>query len=133
MATSDLIYQLEDTPPLGQTILASAQHVLASFVGIITATLIIGAALGLQEHVSYLISMSLVVTGVATFIQARPIGPVGDCLVDKPTPDPHISGKGDGHEPASAFSDRFGRSQSLRICREAALAQRAGVPPLRRH
>ena len=76
MATSDLIYQLEDTPPLGQTILASAQHVLASFVGIITATLIIGAALGLQEHVSYLISMSLVVTGVATFIQARPIGPV---------------------------------------------------------
>lgn len=81
MKNNELIYQLHDTPPHSQTLLAAGQHILASFVGLITPTLIIGSVLGLHEQISYLISMALVVNGVATFIQARPIGPVGSGLI----------------------------------------------------
>jgi xanthine permease XanP len=55
--------------------------VLACFVGIITPTLILGAALGLDSEVPYLISMSLFVSGVATFVQAKRFGPVGSGLI----------------------------------------------------
>jgi xanthine permease XanP len=70
-ANPDLLYHLEDRPaPLPAT-LAALQHVLAAFVGIITPPLIIGSALGLNEHLPYLISMALMVSGAGTFIQAR--------------------------------------------------------------
>ena len=76
-----LVYGLEDVPPPPQAALAAIQHVLASIVGIATPSLIIGAALGLGEHVPYLIAMSFFVSGVATFIQCRRIGPVGSGLL----------------------------------------------------
>lgn len=76
-----LIYGLDDTPPPGPAILAAIQHILASIVGIVTPTLVIGGALGLGEYVPYLIAMSLFVSGVATFIQCRRIGPVGSGLL----------------------------------------------------
>jgi xanthine permease XanP len=77
----DLIYQLEDTPALGPAFFAALQHVLASFIGIITPTLIVGGVLGLGSEVPYLVSMALVVSGVGTFIQARRFGPVGSGLL----------------------------------------------------
>jgi len=78
---SELLYQLEDRPPFMEAVFAALQHVLASFVGIITPTLIIGGVLGLGEHIPYLISMALVVSGVGTFIQARrPFG-IGSGMV----------------------------------------------------
>jgi len=76
-----LLYGLEDKPDVPTSLLAASQHILASIVGIITPTLIIGGVLGLGEHVPYLISMSLFVSGVATFIQTRRIGPVGSGLL----------------------------------------------------
>lgn len=78
---NDLIYQLEDRPSNGRALYAGLQHVLASFVGIITPTLIIGGVLGLGDYVPYLISMALIVSGVGTFIQARRIGPVGAGMI----------------------------------------------------
>jgi len=78
---SELIYDLDDRPPKPQAFLAGLQHVLASFVGIITPTLIIGGVLGLGSEIPYLISMALIVSGVGTFIQARTFGPVGSGLV----------------------------------------------------
>ncbi|WPN47831.1 MULTISPECIES: uracil-xanthine permease family protein [unclassified Pseudomonas] len=68
---SDLIYGLDDRPKPAAALLAALQHVLASFVGIITPPLVIGSALGLTAHLPYLISMALMVSGVGTFIQAR--------------------------------------------------------------
>ena len=68
---SELIYGLDDRPKPAAAILAALQHVLASFVGIITPPLVIGSALGLTAHLPYLISMALMVSGVGTFIQAR--------------------------------------------------------------
>jgi xanthine permease XanP len=74
MATRDeaeLIYKLDDKPGFAESTFAAIQHVLASFVGIITPTLIIGGVLGLGSEVPYLISMALIVSGVGTIIQAR--------------------------------------------------------------
>jgi xanthine permease XanP len=79
--TDDLLYGLDDRPPIGPTLLAALQHVLASFVGIITPTLIIGGVLGLGSEIPYLISMALLVSGVGTFIQAKTFGPIGSGMV----------------------------------------------------
>ncbi len=78
---NDLLYQLNDKPSFGKSLTAALQHVMASFVGIITPTLILGAALGLGPEVPYLISMALLVSGIATFIQVRTIGPLGCGLI----------------------------------------------------
>ncbi len=79
--SNDLLYGLDDKPPVGPTLLAALQHVLASFVGIITPTLIIGGVLGLGSEIPYLISMALLVSGVGTFIQAKTFGPIGSGMV----------------------------------------------------
>ena len=80
-ANTDLLYRLHDRPNPIKAFLGAIQHVLAAFVGIITPSLIIGGTLGLGEHIPYLLSMSLIVSGVATFIQTRKIGPIGSGLM----------------------------------------------------
>ena len=72
---TELIYRLEDRPPVMEAFFAALQHLLASFVGIVTPSLIIGNTLGLEDEVPYLISMALLASGIGTFIQAyRPLG-----------------------------------------------------------
>ncbi len=78
----DLVYGLDAKPPLPQTIFAALQHMLAMFVGIITPPLIIANALGLSgEQTRYIVSMSLLMSGIASFIQTRRFGPVGSGLL----------------------------------------------------
>ncbi len=73
-----LIYGLEARPPLRDTLFAALQHLLAIFVAIITPPLIIAGSLNLDlETTGFLVSMSLFVSGVATFVQCRKVGPVG--------------------------------------------------------
>lgn len=73
-----LIYGLEDRPPLRDALFAALQHLLAIFVAIITPPLIIAGALNLDlETTGFLVSMSLFVSGLATFVQCRRLGPVG--------------------------------------------------------
>ncbi|MBB1339199.1 uracil-xanthine permease family protein [Pseudoalteromonas sp. SR44-2] len=76
-----IIYAVDDKPGVTESFFAALQHVLASFVGIITPTLIIGGVLGLAAEIPYLISMALFVSGVGTVIQARRVGPVGSGLI----------------------------------------------------
>ena len=79
---TDLIYQIEDRPPFREAVFVALQHLLAIFVAIITPPLIISGALGLDaETTSFLVSMSLLTSGVATFIQCRGIGPFGSKLL----------------------------------------------------
>jgi xanthine permease XanP len=80
-ANTDLLYRLHDRPTPLKAFLGAIQHVLSAFVGIITPSLIIGGTLGLGEHIPYLLSMSLIVSGVATFIQTRKVGPIGSGLM----------------------------------------------------
>ncbi|MCK5685453.1 xanthine permease XanP, partial [bacterium] len=75
---TDMIFSLNDNPPPIQAFLAALQHMMAIFVGIITPPLIIGGALQLSPDLkAYIISMALVVSGIATFIQVKKIGPIG--------------------------------------------------------
>ncbi len=81
-AQKDLIYGLNDRPPLRETLFAAMQHLLAIFVAIITPPLIIASALRFDvETTGYLVSMSLFVSGIATFIQSRRVGPIGTGLL----------------------------------------------------
>lgn len=76
--SKELIYKLEERPPLPDALFAAFQHLLAIFVAIITPPLIIAGALKLDlETTSYLISMSLLASGISTFIQCRTVGPIG--------------------------------------------------------
>ena len=77
-APKGLIYGLEDRPPLYDTFFAALQHLLAIFVAIITPPLIIAGALNIDlETTGFLVSMSLFVSGIATFIQCRRLGGIG--------------------------------------------------------
>jgi xanthine permease XanP len=79
---SELLFGLDERPPLRDTLLVAVQHVLAMFVGIITPPLIIGGALKLAPgDTAYLVSMSLFVSGLATFIQTSRFGPIGSGLL----------------------------------------------------
>jgi xanthine permease XanP len=78
----ELIYGLEDKPPFRETVFVALQHVFAVFVGIITPPLIICNALKLDRpNTVFLVSMSLFVSGVATWLQAHGIGPIGSRLL----------------------------------------------------
>ena len=79
---SDLIYGLEARPPFVEAVFVALQHVFACFVGIITPGLIICGALEVPPaDTTFILSMSLVVSGIATFIQAKRFGPVGSGLL----------------------------------------------------
>ncbi|MBQ4832921.1 purine permease [Pseudoalteromonas sp. MMG010] len=80
-SSNDIIFAVEDKPGAMESFFAGLQHVLASFVGIITPTLIIGGILGLGSDIPYLISMSLIVSGVGTFIQAKRFAGIGAGLI----------------------------------------------------
>ncbi|PSN12257.1 xanthine permease XanP [filamentous cyanobacterium CCT1] len=78
----DMIYGLHAKPPLGDTLSAALQHVMAAFVNIIAPALVVGNAIGLEaSDISFLISMSLFMSGVCTFIQVHKVGPVGSGLL----------------------------------------------------
>lgn len=78
----ELIYGLEDRPPLKDALFAAIQHLLAIFVAIITPPLIIAGAMKLDlETTGFLVSMALFASGVSTFIQCRRIGPLGTGLL----------------------------------------------------
>lgn len=73
-----MIYGVNDRPPLRDTLFAAVQHLLAIFVAIITPPLIIAKALNMDlQTTGFLVSMSLFISGIATFIQCRKVGPVG--------------------------------------------------------
>ncbi len=78
----DLIYGLHDTPPFGESLYAGLQHLLAIIISIGAPPLIIAGALGADgATIAYLVNMSLLVSGIATFIQCRKFGPIGSGLL----------------------------------------------------
>ncbi len=81
-SSSELIYRLEDRPPLPQTLFAALQHLLAMFVAVITPALLICQSLGLPAaDTQHILSMSLFASGVASIIQIKAWGPVGSGLL----------------------------------------------------
>jgi NCS2 family nucleobase:cation symporter-2 len=66
------------TPPPLRLIILALQHVLVMYAGTVAVPLILGGALKLpREQVAMLINADLFACGIATFVQAFGVGPVG--------------------------------------------------------
>ncbi|MBD8616566.1 purine permease [Pseudomonas putida] len=80
--SDELILGLEDRPRPLLGLLAALQHLLAIIVPIVTPGLLICQALGVSARdTNMIVSMSLVISGIATFVQCRRIGPFGAGLL----------------------------------------------------
>lgn len=78
----DLVYGLNDRPKPLIAFLAAFQHLLAIIVPIVTPGLLICLALGVsQKDTNMILSMSLVISGIATFLQCKKVGPFGAGLL----------------------------------------------------
>ena len=78
----DLVYGLHDRPKPFVAFLAAFQHLLAIIVPIVTPGLLICLALGVsKEDTNMILSMSLVISGIATFLQSKKVGPFGAGLL----------------------------------------------------
>lgn len=79
---TELIYGIDDKPTPVASFLAAMQHLLAILVPIMTPGLLICGALGVPAHeTTMILSMSLVISGIATFLQCRKFGPLGAGLL----------------------------------------------------
>ena len=77
-----LLYGLHDKPPFKDALFVGLQHVCAIFIPVCTPGLLITAALGLEPaKASYILGMSLFVSGIGTFIQVNRLGPIGSGLL----------------------------------------------------
>ena len=132
---SDLIYGLNDKPPLRLGIFVAIQHVLAVFVGVVTPPTLIARILQLPAaDGAYLVSMALLASGLGTLLQTRQIGPVGSGLLSIQGTSfvfvaPVVSLGGaliaEGHSRADALGVVFG------VCLAAALVPIALAPFIR--
>ncbi|XPE65475.1 solute carrier family 23 protein [Shigella flexneri] len=63
-AGSDLIFELENSPPFHQALVGAITHLLAILVPMVTPALIVGQALQLSaETTAYLVSMAIIASG----------------------------------------------------------------------
>lgn len=80
--TPDLIYGPDDRPATPVAFIAALQHLLAILVPIVTPGLLICQALGVSSRdTTLIVSMSLVISGIATYVQCRRFGPFGAGLL----------------------------------------------------
>ena len=78
----ELVLGLNDRPRPWIALLAALQHLLAIIVPIVTPGLLICQAIGVSPRdTNIIVSMSLVISGIATFVQCRRFGPFGAGLL----------------------------------------------------
>jgi xanthine permease XanP len=112
-----LVFGVEDRPDFVTSLVGAIQHVLAAVVPIVVPTLVIGQALGLGKELPHLVSMSLIVSGVGTFIQSHRVGPIGSGLLSLqgtsfsfvgPIVAAGLAFKASGHTPEQILALIFG-------------------------
>ncbi|MDH1264623.1 MULTISPECIES: nucleobase:cation symporter-2 family protein [unclassified Pseudomonas] len=81
-ARNELLYGLDDKPRPLAALLAALQHLLAIIVPIVTPGLLICQAIGVSPRdTNIIVSMSLVISGIATYVQCKRFGPFGAGLL----------------------------------------------------
>ncbi|WP_175832707.1 nucleobase:cation symporter-2 family protein [Burkholderia cenocepacia] len=81
-AARDLVYGPNDRPAPMVAFVAALQHLLAIIVPVVTPGLLICQALGVSSRdTTLIVSMSLVISGIATFVQCKRFGPLGAGLL----------------------------------------------------
>ena len=74
---ANLIYSVDEKPPLSTLLLLGLQHVSVLSVGWIFVVVIVTGIGGTSEQAKNVIQISMIVSGIATILQARIKGPVG--------------------------------------------------------
>jgi NCS2 family nucleobase:cation symporter-2/xanthine permease XanP len=75
-------YDLEDKPPVSESMFLGLQHMLAMFVGIVTPPIIIAGVVGLgPQETGFFVSMALIMSGLTSYIQCHRFGSVGSGLL----------------------------------------------------
>ena len=73
-----LVYQLEETPPMGRRLLYAMQFVIIFIGSIVLVPMLAADDLGWgPEQVTFLLQCAIFTGGIATFVQAKGLGPVG--------------------------------------------------------
>ncbi|AOK32151.1 MULTISPECIES: nucleobase:cation symporter-2 family protein [Burkholderia] len=81
-AARDLVYGPDERPAPAIAFVAALQHLLAILVPIVTPGLLICQALGVASRdTTLIVSMSLAISGIATFVQCKRFGPLGAGLL----------------------------------------------------
>ena len=71
-------YGIDDKPDLDRAIPLGIQHLLAMFLSATAIPLIIAGGIGLgSADTTFVVQMAILVAGIATIVQAYPIGPIG--------------------------------------------------------
>lgn len=79
---TDLIYGIDDRPKPIAAFFAALQHLLAILIPIVTPGLLICGALNVPAHeTTMILSMSLMISGIATFLQCKRVGAFGAGLL----------------------------------------------------
>jgi NCS2 family nucleobase:cation symporter-2 len=74
---ANLIYDVDEVPPLSLRLVLALQHVLVTSVGWIFVVVMVNAIGGTTGQAEAIMRVSMVASGVATILQARVRGPVG--------------------------------------------------------
>ncbi|MGH7798304.1 MAG: uracil-xanthine permease family protein [Candidatus Binatia bacterium] len=74
---ADLIYSVDDKPPFSTRLLLGLQHVSVMSVGWILVVVIVTGIGGTSEQAESMIQISMIVSGIATILQAWTKGPIG--------------------------------------------------------
>ena len=127
---SQLVYGIEDRPPLREGLPLGVQHTLAMLLSNVTIPLIIAGSLGLAVgDTALIVQMALLMAGLATLVQAHPIGPVGGRI-------PVIMGTSVAFVGASvAIGQEFGLAAVFGACLVASVVEVAlgfSIVPVRR-
>ncbi|WCE31687.1 nucleobase:cation symporter-2 family protein [Vibrio sp. SCSIO 43137] len=73
-----LLFNVEDKPSLGVSLLLALQHMLAAMGAIIAVPLVVGSAIGLSSsEMVVLVNAALMVSGIVTIVQCKGVGEVG--------------------------------------------------------
>lgn len=74
----NLLYRIDEKPSIMVQLLLGFQNIFAAFGGIIAVPLVISSALGFDGlTATALLSASILVSGIATIIQSKGVGPIG--------------------------------------------------------
>lgn len=78
LASPAAVHPVDEVLPAPRLFVLGLQHVLAMYAGAVAVPLLVGSALRLTpDQIIYLINADLFVSGIASFIQAVGIGPIG--------------------------------------------------------
>ena len=77
MKPANLIYSVEETPPLGATLLLAIQHLIIAVVYLVYPVIVVTEAGGSLSQATFAVQFSMLAIGIGTIIQVHNTGPVG--------------------------------------------------------